>query len=130
MGDKRRNRIRPTKSVGDTCSNCKRTDVPFYKGTVRCKTCHYKLRWPSHLKLTYGITVEQYNQMFVDQYGKCAICKCSDWGHNSRPSVDHNHTTGVIRGLLCHSCNAAIGLLKDSADVVTSALAYLVKHAG
>jgi len=62
--------------------------------------------------------------MYADQFGRCAICG----GVNDidrRLSVDHNHDTGEVRGLLCNRCNRAIGLLGDSIDILESAISYL-----
>ena len=80
-----------------------------------------------HLAKTYGISVERYDEMFKSQNGGCAICS----GQNldgKRLYVDHNHTTGAVRGLLCGKCNNAIGLFKESPDILTAAWAYLVRH--
>jgi hypothetical protein len=78
-----------------------------------------KINPPIHIK-GYRMGQDQYDQMTRDQDGKCAIC-----GMASMLCVDHNHSTGKIRGLLCTSCNAGIGLLKDSAEVLMSAAKYL-----
>jgi len=74
----------------------------------------------------YGITLMQYDQMISDQNGCCKICGTNEPGKNrKRFSVDHNHDTGQVRGLLCGSCNSALGLLKDSPIILQSALIYL-----
>ena len=65
--------------------------------------------------------------MLEQQDGKCAICKSED-SKGKRFSVDHNHKTGEVRGLLCNPCNVAIGLLKDSPEVIDSAKEYLLKR--
>ena len=79
----------------------------------------------SMLKNKYGITLDQYEAMYNQQHGLCAICfRISD----RLLVVDHDHTTGHIRGLLCHNCNIALGLLQDSTDVLLSAIAYLKSH--
>lgn len=72
----------------------------------------------------YGLTPEQYDALLQQQDGVCAICreKCRT---GQRLSVDHDHATGRIRGLLCRNCNLGIGHLGDSADRIASALAYL-----
>jgi len=63
----------------------------------------------AQLKYLYGITQEQYNQLFHQQNGQCGICG----GHQSKLnrvlSVDHNHKTGEVRGLLCRECNVVLG---------------------
>ena len=82
------------------------------------------------LKQSYGITLEQYNEMLVAQNHKCAICgKDEAEVHINRLYVDHCHTTGKVRGLLCHQCNFAIGLLGDSVNNALNAAAYLAKEA-
>lgn len=70
---------------------------------------------------------QAYERLRDTQGGVCAICQ----GVNptgSRLSVDHNHATGVIRGLLCSSCNRGIGYLKDDVALVAAALSYLQQH--
>ena len=77
----------------------------------------------------YGITVEQYERRLVEQNGVCAICLCPEvaerLGTISSLSVDHDHVTGQIRGLLCRSCNAGIGHFKDDFDRMLRAIVYL-----
>jgi len=73
---------------------------------------------------TYGITQEQYNQMFVDQNGLCAICGGSQ-NKGKYLEVDHNHITGKNRGLLCHLCNVGLGSFKDNEDNLIKAIKYL-----
>ncbi len=83
------------------------------------------------LKKAYGITLDQYNEMLSKQEGKCMICKSNNNGfYNKKPkafAVDHCHTTGKIRGLLCSDCNTGIGLLKDNIDLLNNAIKYLNK---
>jgi len=80
-----------------------------------------------YLKYKYGITEDQYNEMLESQGNKCAICKSKETKDKKRHRfmVDHCHSTGVVRGLLCSSCNKAIGLLHDSPDILQSAICYL-----
>ena len=75
------------------------------------------------LKCKYGLSVEQYNEILSMQEGVCALCLKE---HKRRPlNVDHCHSTGRIRGLLCDKCNLAIGLLGDNADLALRAARYL-----
>lgn len=81
------------------------------------------------LKYKYGITLKQYNDLLCKQNNKCAICsgengKNNTWG-KSRLSVDHNHKTNEIRGLLCGSCNRAIGLLQENPKIILEAYHYM-----
>lgn len=73
-----------------------------------------------HLRRTYGISREQYEQMVADQKGKCAICRKFD----NKLHVDHCHTTGQIRGLLCGSCNRGLGLFRDDPAIMRRAITY------
>ncbi len=85
------------------------------------------------LKKNYGLSLAEYNAMSERQGHKCAICGQPEGmtirGKVVRLAVDHDHSTGAIRGLLCSTCNTAIGLLKESPDLFAKALQYLSKHA-
>jgi len=75
----------------------------------------------------FGITLEDYNTMLEDQNGCCKICNVHYTKEKQALSVDHCHTTQQIRGLLCNTCNRAIGLLKDSTETLQKAIEYLNK---
>jgi len=79
------------------------------------------------LKYKFGITVEQYNQMFVEQNGTCLICHQVNI-RGRYLVVDHNHKTGKIRGLLCYHCNNGLGQFKDNIDSLLEAAKYLSKN--
>jgi hypothetical protein len=82
------------------------------------------------LKSTFGITRDDYNVMLAAQDGKCAICGTTTPG-NSRVfnfSVDHNHETDEIRGLLCELCNRGLGHFGDDPERLEAAARYLRKH--
>jgi Recombination endonuclease VII len=83
----------------------------------------------AHLKRSFGISLKQYNEMSESQNHICAICHCPENCYrNSVLSVDHDHKTGEIRGLLCSSCNRALGLLKDNITNLINAIKYLKKN--
>lgn len=98
---------------------------------------HAKAARQSNLKSEYGIDLNQYIEMYKSQNGKCKLCLregvCCDGtlpqqGRGPRSQilmVDHNHSTGRVRGLLCNQCNVAIGLFKDSAELLKKAITYL-----
>lgn len=65
------------------------------------------------LKTNYGITLDDYNRMFKEQDGKCAICGKPQIELNHSLHVDHNHKTDRVRGLLCKYCNFRISVLED-----------------
>lgn len=79
----------------------------------------------------YGITVETYNRMLKLQDGICAICLKKESvninGKIKELSVDHNHTTGIVRQLLCDNCNKAIGFLKEDILSAKNLVNYLIK---
>lgn len=74
----------------------------------------------------HGITLEQYAQMAQDQGDRCKICRrTADTSFKGVLAVDHSHATGVVRGLLCHRCNLALGGFQDSTDILEAAILYL-----
>jgi hypothetical protein len=72
--------------------------------------------------------LDVYKKLFEEQGGVCAICSTPENGRYSNLSIDHNHDTNEIRGLLCNSCNRGIGLLKDSPEVIRKAAEYVETH--
>lgn len=74
----------------------------------------------------YGISKADFDRMITSQNGLCAICHQPPTKKGL--SVDHNHTTGGVRELLCSRCNTAIGLLRDSPDTCRAAAEYLERH--
>lgn len=74
----------------------------------------------------YGITVEAYEAMFRAQNGACAICRGNELS-GRRLAVDHCHTTGTVRGLLCAGCNRGIGYMGDSVQNLNAAAEYLTR---
>jgi hypothetical protein len=81
------------------------------------------------LKRSYGISLLQYKEMLSSQGGKCLICESTTPYHNSGQFVvDHCHSTGIIRGLLCHHCNLLLGHAKDSIVTLQAAINYLDNH--
>ena len=81
---------------------------------------HKEIKRRYHLKKKYGITPEDYDLMVRSRGGKCDICRMV-----SVLVIDHDHLTGIIRGLLCSSCNAALGIFNDDINVLTEAIEYL-----
>lgn len=78
------------------------------------------------LKSSYGITLEQYYAMYEAQEHKCAICKKEyELGGKVGLAVDHCHSKGHVRGLLCVQCNHAIGKFEDNVEFLNNAIAYL-----
>lgn len=77
------------------------------------------------LQAAFGINIEEYNALLASQNGGCAICGKSPEHNKKRLAVDHCHSSNKVRGLLCSPCNQAIGLFRDSAELLQSAILYL-----
>ena len=80
------------------------------------------------LKRNFGISLHEYDLMLTEQKGKCACCGTHQNELTRNLAVDHDHDTGLIRGLLCGKCNTAIGKLGDNIEGLMRALNYLEKH--
>lgn len=106
-----------------------------------CKDCHrkfakeyyYRTNTPdkqrkSNLKKDFGITIEDYESMLKKQNGCCRICGTHYSEFSKRLAVDHDHTTGKIRGLLCLYCNTGLGKFKDSTKLLNEAIKYLEEN--
>lgn len=77
----------------------------------------------------YGITVEQYDAQLLKQNGLCAICKKPPInGSGKKLHIDHDHSTGVFRGLLCHGCNTGLGNFGENENTLINAASYLKKQ--
>lgn len=80
-------------------------------------------RRKSHVKNTYGLSLDEIKRAEVDQEGRCAICRSEVKLH-----IDHDHETGKFRGLLCGPCNRGLGMFKDNPDLLISSAAYLLQQ--
>jgi hypothetical protein len=85
-----------------------------------CKECHKVAQRKRHLSNRYDLTVDEYDKMIDDQNGKCLIC-----GNAYKLYVDHDHSTGKVRGLLCDGCNRGIGFLQESKTNLLNSIKYL-----
>lgn len=96
------------------CKNCRwiKRDKEAHKTSGRRHT----------LMRNYGITLEDYRTLEIQQDYKCALCNKTP---KQKLAVDHCHETGRIRGLLCHSCNTSLGKLGDSVESIERVLRYL-----
>ena len=128
------------------CSDCK-IEFPiedFYfhdasktKRVRRCKPCSYaytknwrtnnpdKSAAKNRLRL-YRLSNEDFIKMYTFQNGKCAACGKGIPTYGRDISVDHSHSTGKVRGLLCHNCNDALGKLKDDPTLVYKLFLYIL----
>jgi hypothetical protein len=117
------------------CPDCNETKSrdQFPRGGTYCKPCHNRRTRASmrrnggsrryHLRQRYGLEPDDVEALIRDQSGVCAICM-------KRPAtqVDHDHNTGIVRGILCIYCNSAMGAFRDSPIIMSNAIEYLEKH--
>jgi hypothetical protein len=131
-----------------TCKKCNQTKVEtdFYKDnsksdglTIYCKLCSKEkeklwhkqnpkikqLRNMKHILTKDGkrISLSIYESMLESQNKKCGICEKD----MDKPYVDHDHTTGIVRMLLCHHCNTLLGMAKEDKTILENAINYINK---
>ena len=112
------------------CRKCCKVFTPNAPSAHLCSdACKDHAAADRYLERNYGIDLDTYHIMLSEQDDKCAIC--GDEGFVMKKTgkvklvIDHCHETGKVRGLLCHNCNRALGLLKDSRESIYNALEYL-----
>lgn len=76
----------------------------------------------------YGLSAKEYKQKLETQQGKCAICLKDMILKGKKICIDHNHTTGQVRDLLCVQCNSLLGNAKEDFSILKSAITYLHKY--
>ena len=81
-----------------------------------------------NLKTKFGISVREFDERFRAQDKCCAICKRRRKTKDKSFALDHDHSTGSLRGILCHSCNRALGLADDNTRLLRAAIKYLERH--
>lgn len=127
---KSRETIEKEKAEVVLCNTCnkKKERVEFLENRLKrhsyeCRECSRNRAWRRGLK-NYNITEEEYNAMLKEQNGVCAICGKEDV-RGKRLSIDHDHKTGKVRGLLCGNCNLGLGALGDEVIIIEKSLKYL-----
>ena len=119
--------VRKNPTLPSSYSNeCKECTV---KRTTEYNKKNSKSVRSQYLKRNYGLTFEEFETMLSDQDNCCAVCGGKEtYGRHKRFTVDHNHNTGKVRGLLCHRCNTAIGLVNEEIHTHKSMIEYLESH--
>lgn len=112
------------------CKECGSIFQPLAPSHLNCsQQCADRQLASRYIERTYGITLEVYERMLEEQGGLCAICGGEGFvmkeSHTMKLAVDHCHSTGAVRGLLCHNCNRALGLFKDNPAHLAKAISYL-----
>jgi len=125
--------LRAKDGLKGQCRQCRSKYAKQYRTTEGYKKSQKKYL-KSKKKQTrdlkqYNLTLEDYDKMFEKQKGVCAICGQPEdskvWGTVRRLSVDHDHKTGKVRGLLCVRCNRGIGYFQDNVRILAQAISYL-----
>ena len=122
--------------LGSYCKECTYKRAKFCRNIPLDKRLKRKHKHPGEfgsfeyhksqrLKATYNIDLTDFNEMVKDQEGKCIICEKHQRDMKTSICVDHCHTTGHIRGLLCRECNTGLGLFKDNSLLLQRAAIYL-----
>lgn len=117
--------------LGGYCKPCQNSRIKdYYKANpakVTERNRRHNEKNPDYfLKLRYGIDMAGYDALVAQQGNRCAICRTDDpSGKNGKWCVDHDHATGVVRGLLCVHCNLAIGQMGDEPERLRAAASYL-----
>ena len=127
-----------TEDGNKLCSQCHlaKPVEDFYWNTAKnkheaeCKSCTRLRRTERHYRATFGIEEEVVQELLRSQNNCCAICgiEFSRTNRQTRPALDHCHTTGTIRGFLCGHCNTALGLFRDSEENLSNAVLYLQRY--
>lgn len=114
------------------CKDCGSTTRNLSRPGPRCATCKRERRnalreasWARGIKERYGLTAEQYWALYEAQGRTCYICRRAN-GKAKRLAVDHDHSSGFVRGLLCGPCNNILAHLRDDADAAYRVGDYLV----
>lgn len=107
--------------VGSECKDCHKQRKHLFRKENKEEMRAYYRRW--HLQNKYGLTIDQYRDILNQQDGKCGAC-----GSTHRLVIDHCHTTGTIRGILCDNCNKALGQVHDSTATLRGLIDWIEKH--
>jgi nitrate/TMAO reductase-like tetraheme cytochrome c subunit len=107
--------------------------------SARCKPCHQQYRRDSpttprnrkseKLQLRYGLNYEQWEKLRENEGHACMICGITESENSRRLDVDHCHSSGKVRGILCNPCNNMIAHAKDNVAVLRAAAEYLEENA-
>jgi len=110
------------------CRACRSaSNLSRYHTKPETKQAHHRASRKHYLQKLYGLTVEEYEAMLIERDFRCDICGLPEKQERSL-AVDHCHTTGKVRGLLCLWCNTAIGKLRDDPSLIRRAAEYVERH--
>lgn len=119
------------------CGRCKVDKEPtefgnFKRGrdglSSRCKECCAEVSREKNLMKNYGLSSADYSRMFKEQGGVCKVCGKPESAKRRSLAVDHCHSSGKIRGLLCQGCNVSLGRFNDDIALLKNAIRYLEEN--
>lgn len=114
----------------------KRLSDPLYRQKCIEKSKNYRIKnrekvlkykKEHHLKTLYGLSVDEYNTLLINQGNVCSICGKTNLG-NRNLAVDHNHNNNKVRSLLCDKCNRGLGFFNDDKILLLKAMEYIKKY--
>jgi Recombination endonuclease VII len=117
--------IRTNGYADNRCIDCKRTywrekTAAWYHNNTEAWRENQRAHW----LMQYGLTPEKYAELLFLQGGVCAICR-GVTADSRALHVDHDHSTGTVRGLLCEACNFGLGQFRDNVEFLREAIVYL-----
>ena len=107
------------------CNDCARMKNKKWRENNKEK--HRQSRKKSQIKQRYGISQEMFYLILAAQNNRCGICKTL-FDSKKRPSIDHCHETGRVRGILCQKCNTGIGMFLEKEYILSAAAEYLFRY--
>ena len=107
------------------CRDCQKSYNLMHKSKIKAT---YEQNRRRRLKTKFNITESQYAEILKSQNGRCAICQIDRNANFKSFVVDHDHSNGKVRGLLCMNCNTAIGQFRESIDNLMRAADYIARH--
>lgn len=111
------------------CRECQHKKSAAYREKNREKIrANYRSAALKFKLKKFGLTLDKYVDMLIEQKGCCAICNISDIKYKRAFDIDHNHKTGKVRGLLCKQCNFLVGLSQESFLIINKLKQYLKKY--
>jgi hypothetical protein len=111
------------------CKECIKAYQDIWRKDNKGKKAKANTSW--YYRTTHGITPEEFLQRAKEQHNKCKICLVDltfDTIKDTKAVMDHCHTTGEKRGVLCYSCNLGLGKFKDNVDAISRAVNYLKEY--
>ena len=116
------------KGLAHYCKVCANEKTRKYNADNLHNPDYRRKKKQSYVKVRYGISLDEYESLLIDQNNSCAICKTHLPSSGFFTHLDHDHSTGKIRNFLCTNCNRGLGHFQDSQEILMAAIEYLKAH--